>query len=538
MAISRLQWIIPLTAYFALLASKTQAQQINLVKNPTFENKSSDGNPTAYTLQGNVEYRYLGDPTRDVSGMGIAFQSAGPGDPTGSVSQKITNIDSQKGRWFRFTFRGLPQDHFIVAQDDLRIRVEFFGQGGKISYDAKGQSIWPIIQQERKDFTVNGVHHVGGAAVWRTYQLDFYLPFPQVDTVNLIVSFAHGQADRPLASEFFITDFSLIRLPDPTGPDTAQPADWQPQGTPILIAGRWFYDAPPGQTAIPDQFNSSNADRLLYKDSQWSAPFASQTSAYLRAGDKDLQGNIALIDRPILDNVTIRFDSTSMIIHTHGLPNHPTGKFPQFFGNPNYIQEQDETFYIPLTPRINPDHIATAKDNSNRALPMGPIGVAVNGVVFFNPFDANSQDATDLMDRCCGHPSPDNLYHYHKYPICMNSPWSDDGKEHSPLIGWAFDGFPIYGPYAAPNIMAKDITGDYALNDFNIHYDDQRGWHYQVTPGKFPYIIGGYWGYPDPRDITHRHPPRNGMGPPNGASPNGPGGFGPPADGMPPLPPP
>ncbi len=252
------------------------------------------------------------------------------------------------------------------------------------------------------------------------------------------------------------------------------------------------------------------------------------------AGDKDLDGNIVAKDRLITDNVTVRFDSTSMIIRTKGLPNHPTGKFPQpGFGpdsNPNYIQEHDRTYYIPLNPKVNPNHVATATDNSNHALPMGPIGVAVNGVVFFNPFDAQSGDASNMMDRCCGHPAPDNTYHYHKYPICLNSPWSDEGKEHSPLIGWAFDGFPIYGPYESDGVMAKDLKGADALNDFNIHWDKDRGWHYHVTPGKFPYIIGGFWGYEDSRDRMRPRGPGNGPG-------GGPPGGGPPM-GFPPGPPP
>jgi hypothetical protein len=129
---------------------------------------------------------------------------------------------------------------------------------------------------------------------------------------------------------------------------------------------------------------------------------------------------------------------------------------------------------------------------------MGPIGVAINGVVFFNPFDAGSEDATDVMDRCCGHPAPGNEYHYHKYPVCVKSPFVDDGEEHSPLIGFAFDGFPVYGPYEAKRLMAKDDTSN-PLNAFNVHFDEQRGWHYHVTPGKFPYIIGGYYGEADRR---------------------------------------
>ena len=61
----------------------------------------------------------------------------------------------------------------------------------------------------------------------------------------------------------------------------------------------------------------------------------------------------------------------------------------------------------------------------------------------------------------------------------------------------AFDGFPIYGPYEAAGVMAKDSTSN-PLNAFNACYDAVRGWHYHVTPGKFPYIIGGYFAKIEP----------------------------------------
>ncbi|HTW95227.1 MAG TPA: YHYH protein [Tepidisphaeraceae bacterium] len=521
-----------------------EGQTVNLVRNSTFDQRNnSNTGPADYRLSGSVEYRYLGDPRRDVSGWGVALQSAGPGSPSGSVGQTITGIDSKAGRLFRFSFRGLPQDDFAVNDNDLSMRVEFFANGGRMPMDAKGVQIYPIIQLARRNLNVNGDRHVGGAAVWQTYSMVFWLPFPQVDTLRLSVVFGHGAAQRPVASEFFMNDWSLVRLAMPAAaPDSSKPpAAHQPRGKPISLGGRWYYDSMPDRPSPPRVFNFSNADRLLYFDGQWETPFAGEMSSWLRAGDMDLQGHVVSVDQPVPDNVTVRFDGTSMVIHTKGLPNHPTGRFPELtpFGNPNYIQEQDATYYIPLNPKVNPEHFATTSDNSNHALPMGPIGIAVNGVVFFNPFDANSQDASNLMDRCCGHPSPDNVYHYHKYPICLNSPWSDDGSAHSPIIGWAFDGFPIYGPYASAGVMAKDATGAYALNDFNMHWDKDRGWHYQVTPGKFPYIIGGYWGYVDRRDVGRGHA-GHGMGPPNRPIPAG-GGmdqrvFGPPPDGMGPPP--
>ncbi len=117
-------------------------------------------------------------------------------------------------------------------------------------------------------------------------------------------------------------------------------------------------------------------------------------------------------------------------------------------------------------------------------------------------------EAVSIMDRCCGHPSPDNRYHYHKYPVCVKTPFVDFGQEHSPVIGFALDGFPIYGPYVAKNLMAKDDKA-HPLDAFNMRYDDERGWHYCVTPGKFPYVIGGFAGAVDPRNRPGARPDRN-----------------------------
>ncbi len=46
----------------------------------------------------------------------------------------------------------------------------------------------------------------------------------------------------------------------------------------------------------------------------------------------------------------------------------------------------------------------------------------------------------------------------------MKSPFQDDGKEHSPIIGFAFDGYPVYGPYESTETMAKDLQGRKALD--------------------------------------------------------------------------
>jgi len=102
------------------------------------------------------------------------------------------------------------------------------------------------------------------------------------------------------------------------------------------------------------------------------------------------------------------------------------------------------------------------------------------------------------LDSCCGHPQQTGVYHYHKYPTCVRSPFKDDSKQHSPIIGFAFDGFPIYGPYESDGVMAMKLEGGGALDACNGHTDEKRGYHYHVTPGRFPYILGGYAGVVEP----------------------------------------
>ncbi len=142
-----------------------------------------------------------------------------------------------------------------------------------------------------------------------------------------------------------------------------------------------------------------------------------------------------------IPNVKIRHDDQFLIMESQGYPNHPTAIFPNS-QNPNSIEVQSFTFKLPLEPKLA---------NVITRLPMGPIGTALNGVVFFNPFEMGGMNAVEgysevWLDSCCGHPQQTGVYHYHKYPSCVKSPFKDDGHDHSPIIGFAFDGFPSMVP--------------------------------------------------------------------------------------------
>ncbi|WP_206107899.1 YHYH protein [Paludisphaera rhizosphaerae] len=197
-------------------------------------------------------------------------------------------------------------------------------------------------------------------------------------------------------------------------------------------------------------------------------------------------------------NLKIRHDGRFLRVDSQGYPDHPTAIFPNS-RNPNRIEVQDFHFAFPLEPK---------RASRITRVPGGEIGMAINGVVFFNPFEAGGMNALAgyseiWLDACCGHPQQEGVYHYHKYPSCVKTPFADEGRGHSPILGFAFDGFPLHGPYEEAGKMARDLTGDRALDVCNGHEDPSRGYHYHVTPGRFPYLIGGYAGVPEPSNNRH-----------------------------------
>ena len=505
---------------FCVIAACAQAREINLVQNPGFELATgAPPRPDGYAMTGAAFWGRLGG-VEDFATFGVVF----PGHATdgGAVSQQIRNINQAKGRWLSFRFRGLAEHGFVVAGETLKMKIEFYSKNGANYLDCATRAIDGEIETDRKDLTVNGDYHKGGAAVWRSYELEELIPFPEVDAVKVSVSYANGAATSALHAAFLIDDFSLVQrsasLTGRVDPATVRGASRSrasvDQSKLMPLGGRWYYEPAGGEPApspvAPLTVTEENADRLFYKSDRLLNPFLNNMTAWLRAGYKDEAGNIVAQDQFVPDNVVLTFKGDGFLtIKARNLPNHPTARFPGF--NPSYIQEFNRIYRLPLEPVPNPDAVAMNASDRNAALPMGGIGVAVNGVVFYNPFDATMNDASSIMDYCCGHPSPDNRYHYHKYPICVNTPFADKGDAHSEVIGFAFDGFPIYGPYEVAGVMARDSTSN-PLNAFNACYDKERGWHYHVTPGKFPYVIGGFFGKVESSNLDHMRGPPPGFG--------------------------
>jgi len=138
-------------------------------------------------------------------------------------------------------------------------------------------------------------------------------------------------------------------------------------------------------------------------------------------------------------------------------------------GNPNIPANQNFVFKITRTP--------TRQTGAPTLVGLGHVGVWSNGVTIFNPKDAASYNNAGVwhqnayffegssFDNCLGHPAPNGEYHHHVNPKCLYN--DADSTHHSPIIGYAFDGFPVYGAYAHANVdgtgSIRRMTSSYAL---------------------------------------------------------------------------
>lgn len=121
------------------------------------------------------------------------------------------------------------------------------------------------------------------------------------------------------------------------------------------------------------------------------------------------------------------------------------------------------------------------------------LGVAINGVPIY---DYSSQGELDVynyspnsdtvllgqLDNCGGHAGRGDDYHYHASPNCMIN--AIENISDDTILGWAYDGYPIYGD----NNPDGSLIADGSLDVCNGQADGDFGYRYH-TSTKPPYIV-------------------------------------------------
>ena len=219
---------------------------------------------------------------------------------------------------------------------------------------------------------------------------------------------------------------------------------------------------------------------------------------------------------------TVSVQGNQRVFSTNDLPNHLTGNFPisssddaySFDRNPNAISEQSIVLQLPANPQIAAQPSCVG----------GEVGIMLSGVILFNAIDAEGHDApaNEIQDECGGHPQMSGLYHYHNLSKCI----ADTSTGHSTLLGYAFDGFGIFGLYGEDGKELTNADLDECHGHTHvIEWDGQQVemYHYHMT-NQFPYSVGCYRGTPavqGPIGGGGQGGPQGGGQPPTGGPPQG-----------------
>ena len=159
--------------------------------------------------------------------------------------------------------------------------------------------------------------------------------------------------------------------------------------------------------------------------------------------------------------------------YTNNIPNHESGPF----GGNNVIAGQDFEYAMCLYPELTTIATEISEDPLSQTCGGGTIfGVSEQGVNYspfarlywVNPTTQEENldwhieaDFTLNMDLNGGHVNNVSRYHYHNIPTdYFNNDLDIDGTSHSPLLGYAADGFPIYYKYiySDPNDANSSVS--------------------------------------------------------------------------------
>lgn len=243
--------------------------------------------------------------------------------------------------------------------------------------------------------------------------------------------------------------------------------------------------------------------------------------------------------------ILITTDGETCSIASNAVPNHDfnaTGRFA------NPFSQQDQHYTTPANPSANrvPTALDLRTDNAVflngvklDLMAAGCFGVRdgrigcndMNAPYRYDPMGPGGNFGTDEHNA---HTQPDGTYHYHGNPLALFE--QSNPQTPSPVIGFAADGFPIFGSYIEDKGAIRPATTSYQLKtgtrpggpggrydgtfiddwEFVAGSGDldqcngmtQNGVYGYVVTATYPHVLGCFTGTPDAS--FNKRPPNRG----------------------------
>jgi len=168
--------------------------------------------------------------------------------------------------------------------------------------------------------------------------------------------------------------------------------------------------------------------------------------------------------------IKIQYSTTDVYVSCFCIPGYSIGPW----NNPNVAENQNFCYKFTLNPQKN--------TGTPTPIGLGHIGVLTNGVSIFNANDAQFVNNVwsrngyffeyPSFDNCIGHPQQQGEYHHHVSPKCLYD--QTDSTHHSPIIGYMFDGFPVYGAYGYTDTSMNGGSIKRMKSSYRLRADQSR----------------------------------------------------------------
>jgi len=236
-------------------------------------------------------------------------------------------------------------------------------------------------------------------------------------------------------------------------------------------------------------------------------------------------------------DLEISVDGDHCVFNTNSIPNHDFNDGNRNF--PNNVSAQSDEYRVSLSPQLAPTTTSLSLQFNNAImlngvvvdiLAAGCFGVGDGKIGCNDPaqpwrYDPMNPLAGFNVDTHNAHTQPNGTYHYHGTP---NALFSSTEVKASPVVGFAADGFPIFGSYIDDGDAIRKAQSSYRLksgarpsgegqpggeydgtyrDDYEFiaglgDLDECNGmsldgdYRYYITD-EYPYVLGCFSGTPD-----------------------------------------
>ena len=206
------------------------------------------------------------------------------------------------------------------------------------------------------------------------------------------------------------------------------------------------------------------------------------------ASVRDEGGNGRYVPEDFTANMSISLANGLCIFETDGIPNHDMQDTENSFATE--VSEQSDTYQVTATPEfadsvtymnvgteqgiylngVKIDIFAAAclgtdtGDNSGSSIERVGCGANTRAEEDEWRFDPMFEENGFGTDSHNAHTQPTGAYHYHGSP---NALFDGTGDTESGTVGFAADGFPIYGTYISENGQVREVESSYQIKSGN-----------------------------------------------------------------------